>query len=356
MGKVLRAGWVTLVLYLVLQILVAGFSLHRVPHFTALMLASLFGLALLTGLLFRQPRSFCSGFCPAAALLSVYGRFTPVQLSHDKSSVCADCKTKDCVSAANRYGLDKRSCPSMLRPFNRDPSDGCVLCLQCAGVCPHGNIGFGIVRETASVRRKALLRPFEAGFVMIALGFVAHEVIGEIRWLDGYFHWVPEQLNAMMPAFSFGWFEALWFLVLFPLFVWAVIATVGLAMGHRGGLRPLLLAAATGAAPVVAVAHLAKTTAKVSSWGAFLPGALAEPGGAETFRLVQAGALAAPGRLVGLSLVGWMMLLLTLFVGWRAWRWAKQVPAESMVAARSGMMMSMFLFCAVLMIWALPLQ
>jgi len=356
MGKVLRAGWATLVLYLALQILVAGFSLHRVPHFTALMLATLFGLALLTGLVFRQPRSFCTGFCPAAALLSVYGRFTSVQLSHKRTSVCADCKTKDCMSAANRYRFDSRSCPSLLRPFNRDPSDGCVLCLQCVKVCPHDNMGFGLVGEGAPVRRKALLRPFEAGFVMVALGFVAHEVIGEVKWLDGYFHWLPEQLHSMVPALSFGWFEALWFLVLFPLVVWAVTAAVGLLLGHRGGLRPLLLAAATGAAPVVAVAHLAKAVAKISSWGAFLPGALVEPAGTETFNLIHTGALAEPGRLVGLSFVAWMMLLLSVLIGWRAWFWARQVPVQSLVAARSGMMTSMFLFSAVLVIWTLPLQ
>ena len=354
MGRFLRAGWATLVIYTVLQLLVAGFSLHRVPHFTALMLAALFGLALVTGLVFRTPRSFCAGFCPAAALLSVYGRFTPLQLSHEKASVCADCETKDCVSSSSRYRFDKRSCSSQLRPFDRDPSDGCVLCLQCAKVCPRDNMGFGVVREGASVRRKALLRPFEAAFVMIALGFVAHEVVGEVKWLDGRFHWVPERLHAMIPGLSFGWFEALWFLFLFPLMVWAFIAAVGFAFGHRRGTRSLLLAAATGAAPVVAIAHLAKAAAKVASWAAFLPRALAEPGGAETFHLIQVGVLATPGRLVGLSLVGWMALLLTVVVGWRAWRWAQQVPSESVIAARSGMMTSVLLFSAVLMMWTLP--
>jgi hypothetical protein len=221
---------------------------------------------------------------------------------------------------------------------------------------PRDNMGFGLVREDAPVRRKGLLRPFEAGFVMIALGFVAHEVIGEVKWLDGYFHWVPEQLYAAMPAVSFGWFEALWFLMLFPLGVWAVIAVMGLVLGHRGGLRLLLLGAATGAAPVVAVAHLAKAAVKVSSWSGFLPRALAEPGGAETFHQIQAGALASPGRLVDLSIVGWLALLFVVFIGWRAWRWARQMPTESMVAARSGLIVSMFLFLAVLVIWALPLQ
>ncbi len=351
----LRAGWITLAVYLAMQLLVAGISIHRVPHFSAILLISLFSLALVTGLVFRQPRSFCSAFCPAAALLSVYGRFTPLQLSKRDPGVCDRCETLDCVREENRYRFDGRSCPSMLRPYRRRPSDGCVLCMQCVKVCPHDNMGFGVVEEAAPVRRKALLRPFEAGFVMVALGFVAHEVIGEVKWLDAYFHVTPETLSGLIPAIPFGWFEALWFLVLFPLLVWALIAALGWIGGHRAGWRSLLLAAATGAAPVVAIAHLAKAAAKVSSWSAFLPGALADPRGVETFNQIQSGAMLAPDGLLGLSLVGWVMLLIALVVAWRAWRWASQLQPELLAAARTGMVTSSVLFGLVLVVWALPI-
>src|SRR3989339_264096 len=102
LGKFLRAGWFIVVLYLILQILVAGFSIHRVPHYTSIFLLVLIAGALLTGLVFRDPRSFCRSFCPAGALLSVYGRFTPVQLETRDPSVCEACRTKDCVRAENR--------------------------------------------------------------------------------------------------------------------------------------------------------------------------------------------------------------------------------------------------------------
>ena len=265
LGKFLRAGWMTVALYLVLQILVAGISLHRVPHFTAILLVTLIGMALLSGMAFREHRSFCKAFCPASALLSVYGRYTPLQLEVRDPSVCDACKTKDCVRAGNRNRFDRRSCPSLLTPYRRDPSDGCVLCLQCAKVCPYQNVGVGLVASGAPVRRKPLLRPFEAAFVMVALGFVAHEVIGEVKWLDAFFHAVPNGLNRLMPSIPFGWFEALWFLVLFPLLVWGLISGIGHFTGHRAGLKTLLTGAATGAAPLVAVAHLAKAAAKVAS-------------------------------------------------------------------------------------------
>jgi len=356
LGKLLRAGWLSLAVYLVMQVLVAGISMHRVPHTTAVMLAALLGTALFTGLTFRHPRSFCAGFCPAAALLSVYGRFTPLQLSKRDGLVCRECETKDCTDAVNRYNLDGRSCPSLLRPHEHAPSDGCVLCLQCAKVCPHDNMGFGVVDAAAPARRQTLLRPFEAAFVMIALGFVAHEVVGEVKWLDRYFHLVPAGLQALAPGVSFGWVEAAWFLVLFPLLVWTLIGGASSILGHRGGLRALLLGAATGAAPVVALAHLAKATAKVASWAGYLPLALADPLGGETFRAITDDRLAAPAPLAPLTILGWVALLALGVTGWRAWRWARRLPAGAPMVARVGLLSTAVFFSAVLVFWVWPIR
>lgn len=354
LGRLLRAGWLIVIGYLVLQLLVAGLSLHRIPHFTAVLLLVLVGVAFVTGLLFREPRSFCQGFCPAGALLSVYGRYTPLQLEARDAAVCADCTTRDCVRADNRYRLDARSCPSLLRPFDRQPSDGCVLCVQCAKVCPADNIGIGLVSITAPIRRKTLLRPYEAAFVMVALGFVSHEVIGEVKWLDAIFHAAPNALARLVPAVAPGWFEALWFLLLFPAAVWALIASIGRLAGHRTGLRSLLLAAATGAAPVVAVAHLAKAAAKIASWGGFVPLAIHDPCGLETLQRLSSHALPAPSSLVALTVVGWVMLALIAFIAWRAWRWVRQIPSESVTAARIGMADAAVLFTSVLTVWSWP--
>jgi ferredoxin len=356
LGKFLRAGWLIVTAYLVLQLLVAGLSIHRVPHSTAIFLLVLVGGALVTGLVFRDPRSFCRAFCPAGALLSVYGRYTPLQLEAGHPSVCDSCSTKDCVRAENRERFDKRSCPSLLAPFRRNASDGCVLCLQCAKVCPYGNIGWGLVSPEASVRRQSLLRPFEAVFVMVALGFVAHEVIGEVKWLDSFFHAVPDWLNRLSPAIPFGWFEGLWFLVLFPFGVWAFISGISYFMGHHGNIRTLLLAAATGAAPVVAVAHLAKAMAKVSAWSGFLPFAVRDPQGIETLQGIADRTLNAPASLLGLTMVGWAMLALSLVMAWKAWKWAHHVPAACLSAARAGLVSTTVLFGTILTIWAWPIS
>lgn len=353
MGRLLRAGWVILGAYVVLQFLVAGLAIHRVPHYTSIFLILLGTLAIATGLFFREERAFCKSFCPAAALLSVYGRSTRVQLDKVDAGICSSCATQDCVRPANRERFDARSCPSMIRPFDRTPSDGCVLCFQCAKVCPKGNIGFGLVPPEAGSRRSQLLKPAEAAFVLIAAGFVAHEVIGEVKWLDALFHLVPLALQKSLPGLAFGWFEAVWFLVLFPLLFWSLALLSSRLAGHRAPLGQHLRALATGAAPVIALAHLAKALAKGGSWGGFTPLALRDPVGLDTWAAISRGELAAPGNLWGLSVIGGLILLGVFVLGWRSVTWLRQYTDRTHVPGlRVGFVGATTLFTVVFLIWA----
>ncbi len=113
-------------------------------------------------------------------------------------------------------------------------------------------------------------------------------------------------------------------------------------------------AAATGAAPVVAVAHLAKAAAKLTSWGGFLPLALGDPQGLDTFHRLGQGSMTAPAAMVGLTVLGWAMLAATILIAWKAWRWTRQVPAELWAAARSGTVSAAVVFMSALAVWALP--
>lgn len=353
MGKVLRSGWVILVAYVVLQFLVSGLSIHRVPHYTSLFLLTLGGLAIATGLFFREERAFCKAFCPAAALLSVYGRFTRVQLDKGDADTCTTCTSKDCVRASNRDRFDVRSCPSLIHPYDRNPSDGCVLCFQCVKTCPKENIGFGLVTGEAGSRRHQLLKPFEAGFVLIAAGFVTHEVIGEVKWLDGLFHRVPMLLQRGAPALGFGWFEAVWFLLLFPLAFWATVLLGARLTGQRGPLGDHLRAVATGAAPVIALAHLAKALAKVGSWGAFAPLAMRDPVGMNTLSALSKGQMTAPKPLWGLSALGLLILGGMGVLGWRSLTWLRRHPEKAhLPGLRVGFMGATVFFSAVILLWA----
>ncbi|MBI5501436.1 MAG: hypothetical protein HY907_14420 [Deltaproteobacteria bacterium] len=355
LGRVLGAGWLAVLGYVVLQVLVAGLSLHRSPHLTALMILAVLGLAVLSGLLFRHPRSFCRAFCPAAPLLSVYGRYTALQLDTLDPAVCESCGTRDCVAPERLPRLDRRGCPSRIAPFARQPSDGCVLCLQCAKTCPKRNLGWGAVPQDAPVRGRALLRPVEAAFVAIATGFVAHEAIGEVRWLDDHFHALPARLGTLVPAVGFGWIEALWFLALFPAALWCVVVTAGRIAGDRSGLRGLLLAAATGAAPVVAVAHAAKAAVKLAAWAGFVPLALDDPQGVQTLQRLARHAQLAPVPLLGTAAIGAVMFAVLVVAAARGSWWVSDVPGPSLAAARTGLVSATILFGIVLFEWAWPI-
>jgi len=188
---------------------------------------------------------------------------------------------------------------------------------------------------------------------MVAMGFVAHEVIGEVKWLDSIFHYVPQTLNALLPSVSFGWFEALWFLVLFPLVIWGMIAAIAFLFGARKGIASLLTAAATGAAPVVALAHLAKAAAKISSWSGFLPLSLHDPQGLETMQRISSHLQATPSGVIGLSMVGWFVCAAILIVAARAWRNMPAFSNDGMIALRAGMLVPAVFYSLILATWVI---
>lgn len=348
LSKPLRDGWLTVALYLLLQVLVAVFSVHRVPHLTAVMLVVMVGLALVVGFAFDHPRAFCRAFCPARALLSVYGRYSPLQVDVRDTDLCARCQGKECTRDDLRFRFHPRSCPSMLRPFAREASDGCNECLQCAAVCPHDNVGLGIVPATSPARRILALRPFEAAFVWVVLGFVAYEVTGETKSLESLFLWIPSQAAAHVPALPSGWSKVAWNLAAFPVVFWSLVA--GLAAIARGhGKGSVLIAVTTGAAPMIAVAHAAKAMAKVTSWGGFLPLAVRDPRGLETLRQLAEGSVSAPSKAIGLPVLGGAMLAVLLYVGITSVRWTRH--AQNRGAVNVGLVAAGVLFGGVLMVW-----
>ena len=349
----LQAGWLSLVFYLLMQLAVAGFSIHRVPHLTAIVLLTLLGLAWTSALIFQQSRSFCRAFCPASALLSVYSRFTPIQLSRIDAARCNTCTSLDCVKPSSRLRFDRRSCPSHLRPFDRAPSDGCVLCFQCAKVCPKENIGWGVVDSTASVRAPRMLEPFEGAFVLVAAGFVTHELIGEVAWAEALFHRAPATVGSVVSVLPFGWIEAGWYLLAWPALLWGLIAGLGRLVARDSTWRGVILASATGAAPLVAVGHLAKALAKLCSWAPYLMGALADPAGMRTFAALSAKTSPAPQHWLAPSTLAWLMLLVVALVGWRAWRAAGRLkaPVSAMAPARLASVAATGLLVVLLGLW-----
>jgi len=313
MPRWVRAGWIALLGYVILLLLVAGFALHRVPALTAWVLLALIGITVVVGLLFKEPRAFCRGFCPAAALLEAYGRLSPVNLINRSAEHCDTCHDKPCIDPKTRPGWDKRGCPSLARPFARQAGDGCVLCFQCVKACPYENVGFGWLRRGEALSTRAPLAFPVVVFVFMAFGFVAHEIFAEVKPLDNVFHIPAWWLSSLFGAAGLSkWAEAAWFLLGLPMLLAGAVLAIGKVAPRGTSVRTLMAGVAPALIPVVAMAHAAKAIGKASSWAPYLPMSLRDVNGVAAADALVAGQMAPPARLIPLELVGLLVIIVVV--------------------------------------------
>lgn len=330
LGRWLRAGWLIVLAYFVLQFLVAGLDLHRNPGGTSIFLWNTLGLAAATALIFSD-RAFYRAFCPVGLLLGTYGRGGMLAVRPGTSETCASCRSKDRVHPARRYAADARSCPSLLNPEKLDDNADCLLCGQCFKVCGSGNL------------RLLLRKPFSTGdwyeplaswpvtlFVMIASGFVTYELCSEWEAAKKVFALMPGFFTSALgiPYLS-GWVMGFWRLIMFPLLFWLLLGGVAVALGAARNFGTAWRKLALPVVAIVAAGHMAKGLAKVVSWVQFLPGAVADSAGAETAAAIQTGQIPSPASLASLttaSVVGIVLLVLSTFFALRV---ARKITPEA---------------------------
>jgi len=86
-------------------------------------------------------RVWCRFFCPLAALMHIYARFSRFAIVADKKK-CISCNV--CTSVCHQ-GIDIMSFANKGAPM-RDPE--CVRCSACVERCPTGVLQFGQVDRT----------------------------------------------------------------------------------------------------------------------------------------------------------------------------------------------------------------
>jgi len=355
LGRVLRVGFGIFFAYVLLQILVGLFSLHRVPAYTSEMLVALVALAFALGLFVSEPRSICTGLCPANLLLPVYGRLSRFEIDVRDPAVCERCTTKDCFRPDRMEKWHGRSCPSRVRVFERQKGDPCVLCFQCAKACPHDNVGFGIVSRRAPSARAGVLTTAQALFVAIVSGFIMHELFTEIEPFERIYHFPAERLRDIAGwAPYWNWLHTGWYLLVFPALLWAVVISLGKFIGGGKSLGETFRTVATGAFPVIAAAHASKALAKLNSWSAFVPVSLSDPNGVPAARAIVEGARAAPGHLVPFTAIGWLAVVLSLLIAVFAWKRVRQLEEPSRRTAHVGLAVTAVLYCGVIFLWPWP--
>jgi polyferredoxin len=89
-------------------------------------------------------RVWCRFFCPLAALMHVYARFSRFAIIADKKK-CISCS--QCTSVCHQ-GIDVMSFANKGAPM-RDPE--CVRCSACVETCPTGVLSFGQVNRAGQI-------------------------------------------------------------------------------------------------------------------------------------------------------------------------------------------------------------
>lgn len=303
--KWMLSGGVMLALYVLIQLLVAGAHINRVPAYTSMFLLALFAAAATVGLFFKD-RAFCRGFCPVGLLLSVYGRGGTFAVRSGEKSVCSACPDKACKSGHNRQWLDARSCPSLLNPPQLDASRDCLLCGQCLKSCGHENMSLLLRMPYPATDRRELTASWPTTlFIMVVSGFVLWELTTEWPAAEAIFVALPERLAAWigLEAWS-GLVSGLWALLLVPITLWTAAA---LTAKLAGDTRPVLLFWRQVALPislVVAAGHMSKGLAKLASWIVYLPYALDNPTGLDTIAQFGAKTVLQPQPLISMAVAG----------------------------------------------------
>jgi len=320
LSRWLVRGSLIIVFFAILQLLVPGIQIHRVPHYTSLFLCLSLGLALAVGLFFKD-RAFCRGFCPISLLLNAYGR----------GGMLAVRPPHGCAANGNKLP-DARSCPSLLNPARLDSNQDCLVCGDCIQAQTSRNMEL-VLRPPFS---KADARePFASWpltlFVMVVSGFVVYELTGVWNAAAPVFLWAPKQVGVALNvgADAAGWIQGIWTIVAVPLALWLVLGVATILSGGARSLAEAWRRIALPLAVVVATGHMAKALEKFTSWAGFLPFAWAEPTGVQTALKMSAKTMAQPAAWLGPQALSVAAMVLVTCGGALALREALLADAEN---------------------------
>ena len=272
LSKWIRSGAIIVFLYALIQLLVAGINLHRIPAYTSFFLIGLLTISAFVGFFFKD-RAFCRGFCPIGMLLNAYGRGGMIAVRAGSGNTCQGCTGKDCIMACNRNKLDARSCPSLLNPIKLNSNKDCLVCRQCIKSCEPDNM------------QLLLRKPFDKNhareekaswaltiFIMLVSGFVTSELTTEWNAANKIFVALPEYITNITGLHSIaGFIEGLWIIVIYPLLLWTIFGTITILTKGAESLTDAWRRLALPLVVIISAGHLTKAIAKLNAWIGFLP-------------------------------------------------------------------------------------
>lgn len=205
--KRLRTKWVAAFLLGSFFFVYEAFDLWATPWWTAWLIVGYFVAAILIDSLFSGA-SFCKYVCPIGQFNMSGSLVSPLEIRTRSAQVCADCRTKDCITGRGEL----RGCELGLFVPRKGGNMDCTFCLDCVQACPHNNIGLmtrlpaaelwndpprsGIGRFTARPDLAALMLIWVFGALINAFGMVS-PVYTLLAWMQ-------QQLNLSSESAALG--------------------------------------------------------------------------------------------------------------------------------------------------------
>jgi len=261
-----KSGWVITIFYAgILLVGVHALAIHRQPHRMAIYMLMLLVAALVCGLLFSR-RAFCSYVCPVGHLLGMYAMISPLQWRSADKEVCDACNTKDCIVKYRQQYLIGRSCTSDLYPATIRDNRQCLLCTQCAKVCPNENLALSVRWPFADLFNPVKFNSAQILFVMIVSGFVVYEVLSEWTKSKAILTRVPNYVNNVLdtPEPYSGLVSAVIMFVLFPALLYVGVWLLSKVLSRKSG-KTIVGILSLALIPTMAAAHLIKACLKMIS-------------------------------------------------------------------------------------------
>jgi hypothetical protein len=149
----LRNKWLAVGLFVAVLFAYELFGLWGAPRWTAWLIVAYFAAALAVDALFKHG-SFCKWVCPIGQFNFLSSMVSPLEVKVRDTTVCASCRTKDCIrgtlapatsaESSGRVSLPvvvQRGCElALFQPLKVGNLD-CTFCLDCVHACPHDNVG-----------------------------------------------------------------------------------------------------------------------------------------------------------------------------------------------------------------------
>ncbi|TBR23091.1 4Fe-4S binding protein, partial [bacterium] len=139
--RALRTKAPALVLFAFILFAYERWGLWSSPVLTGSLILAYFAAALAADAAFAGA-PFCKWVCPLGQFNFAASALSPFEVSAKDLSVCAGCRTKDCLRGRREGGLVVlRGCELGLFLPRKVGNMDCTFCLDCVAACPADNVG-----------------------------------------------------------------------------------------------------------------------------------------------------------------------------------------------------------------------